>query len=79
MAKKRRLKKPEGQADQWSIPKKRVKGEAIFYDELKSVSVKVLLTPTATERFNQLAAQNKLSKSEYLERLFRKVDGLILP
>jgi hypothetical protein len=80
MVRKRRIKKPEGQADQWGTPKKRMKGEGVFYEEAKSKTVKLALTPTAKARFQQLAALNKLSMSEYCERwLVGKADGLILP
>lgn len=80
MARKRRTKKPEGQAEQWRTPKKRMKGEGVFYDEPKSETVKLSLTPTGKARLKQLAALNKLSMSEYLEQwLLGKTDGLILP
>ena len=79
MSKKKRLKKPEGQAGQWSIPKKRTKGEAVFYDEVKSERLRVILTPTAKEKLKHLASLNKLSMSEYLERWLKGFDGLILP
>ena len=80
MARKRRIKKPEGQADQWRTPKKRMRGEGVFYNEPKSKTVKLALTPTGKARLQQLAALNKLSMSEYFERwLTGKTDGLILP
>ena len=80
MVRKRRIKKPEGQADQWHTPKKRMRGEGVFYDEPKSKTVNLTLTPTSKERLRQLAALNKLSMSEYVERwLAGKTEGLILP
>lgn len=80
MARKRRIKKPEGLAEQWHTPKKRMKGEGVFYDEPKSETVKLSLTPTGKAKLKQLAALNKLSMSEYLERwLAGKTDVLILP
>jgi hypothetical protein len=80
MARKRRIKKPEGQAEQWSTPKKRMRGEGVFYDEPKSETVKLALTPTSKARLQQLAKLNKLSMSEYFERwLIGKTDELILP
>jgi hypothetical protein len=80
MVRKRRIKKPEGQADQWHTPKKRMRGEGVFYDEPKSETVNLALTPTGKARLRQLAALNKLSMSEYVERwLAGKTEGLILP
>jgi hypothetical protein len=80
MARKRRIRKPEGQADQWRTPKKRMRGEGVFYDEPKSETVKLTLTPTGKARLKQLAALNKLSMSEYFERwLAGKTEGLIVP
>ncbi len=79
MARKRRSKKPEGQLDQWRTPKKRMKGEAVFHDEPKSETVKLALTPTSKTRLKQLAALNKLSLSEYVERWLKKFEDLILP
>lgn len=80
MARKRGIKKPEGQAEQWRTPKKRMRGEGVFYDEPKSETVKLALTPTGKARLQQLAALNKLSMSEYFERwLTGKTEGLILP
>ena len=78
MARKRRIRKPEGQAEQWHTPKKRMRGEGVFYDEPKSETVKLALTPTGKARLKQLAAQNKLSMSEYVERwLTSKAEELI--
>ena len=80
MVRKRRIKKPEGQADQWRTPQKRMKGEGVFYDEPKSETVKLSLTPTGKAKLKELAALNKLSMSEYLERwLASQTDVLILP
>jgi hypothetical protein len=80
MTRKRRIKKPEGQAEQWRTPKKRMRGEGVFYNEPKSETVKLSLTPTGKARLQQLAALNKLSMSEYFERwVTGKTDGLILP
>jgi DNA-binding TFAR19-related protein (PDSD5 family) len=79
MARKRRIQKPEGQEQQWRTSTKRMRGEGVFYDEAKSEILQVGLTPTAKERIKQMAALNKLSVSEYLERWIRKIDGLILP
>jgi hypothetical protein len=80
MVRKRRIRKPEGQADQWHTPKKRMRGEGVFYDEPKSETVNLALTPTGKARLRQLAALNKLSMSEYVERwLAGKTEGLILP
>ena len=80
MARKRRIRKPEGQAEQWHTPKKRMRGEGVFYDEPKSETVNLALTPTGKARLRQLAALNKLSMSEYVERwLAGKTEGLILP
>jgi DNA-binding TFAR19-related protein (PDSD5 family) len=79
MARKRRIQKPEGQTQQWHTARKRMRGEGVFYDEPKSETIQAALTPTAKARLKQLAALNKLSVSEYLERWLREVDGLILP
>jgi hypothetical protein len=80
MEKKQRIKKPEGQAEQWQAPKKRMKGEGVFYEEPKSETAKLSLTPTGKDTLKQLAAVNKLSMSEFLERwLANKTEGLILP
>ena len=80
MARKRCIRKPEGQAEQWHTPKKRMRGEGVFYDEPKSETVKLALTPTGKARLRQLAALNKLSMSEFFERwLAGNTDGLILP
>ena len=80
MARKRRIRKPEGQADQWHTPKKRMRGEGVFYDEPKSETVNLALTPTGKATLKQLAAQNKLSMSEYVERLLiSKAEELIPP
>jgi len=77
---KKRIKKPEGQADQWHTPKKRMKGKGVFYDEPKSETAKLALTPTAKSRLKQLAALNKVSMSEYVERwLTGKTEELKLP
>jgi hypothetical protein len=57
-----------------------MRGEGVFYNEPKSKTVKLALTPTGKARLQQLAALNKLSMSEYFERwLTGKTDGLILP
>ncbi|MEP0884637.1 hypothetical protein NDI49_24110 [Trichocoleus sp. ST-U3] len=79
MAGKRRIQKPEGQTQQWRTPKKRMRDEGVFYDEKKSQTIQAALTPTSKARLKQLAALNKLSVSEYLERWLREVEGLILP
>ena len=80
MARKQTIKKPEGQVDQWRTPEKRMRGKGVFYDETKSATAKLALTPTSKARLKQLAALNKLSMSEYIERLLAgKTDGLILP
>ncbi len=79
MARKRRIQKPEGQEQQWRTSIKRMRGEGVFYDEAKSETLQVALTPTAKEKIKQKAALNKLSVSEYLERWIREIDGLILP
>ena len=49
---KRRIKKPEGQAEQWHTPKKRMKGEGVFYDEPKSETVKIELGVIRCRRSN---------------------------
>ena len=78
MARKRRIRKPEGQAEQWHTPKKRMRGEGVFYDEPKSETVNLALTPTGKATLKQLAALNKLSMSEYVERwLISKSEELI--
>ncbi len=80
MARARRIKKPEGQAEQWRTPKKRMRGEGVFYNEPKSETVKLALTPSSKARLQQLTALNKLSMSELLERwLANKTEGLVLP
>jgi DNA-binding TFAR19-related protein (PDSD5 family) len=71
MGRKRRIKKPEGQAEQWHTPKKRMRGEGVFYNEPKSETVKLALTPTAKLRLQELAALSKLSMSEMVERWLR--------
>jgi hypothetical protein len=73
MGRKRRIKKPEGQADQWRTPRKRMRGEGVFYTEPKSETVKLALTPTGKLRLQQLAALNKLSMSEMVERWLRNL------
>ena len=65
---KKRIKKPEGQAAQWHTPKKRMRGEGVFYDEPKSETVRLSLTPTGKAGLKQLAGLDKLSMSEYVER-----------
>ena len=78
MARKRRIRKPEGQAEQWHTPKKRMRGEGVFYDEPKSETVNLALTPTGKATLKRLAALNKLSMSEYVERwLISKAEELI--
>jgi hypothetical protein len=80
MVKNRRIKKPEGQAEQWHTPKKRMRGKGVFYDEPKSETVKLSLTPTSKALLQHFAAINKLSMSEFFERwLTGRADGLILP
>ncbi len=79
MARKRQIKKPLGQEQQWRTSRKRMRGEGVFYKESKSETVQAALTPTAKARLKELAALNKLSVSEYLERWLRGVDELILP
>ncbi len=80
MARKRRIRKPEGQAEQWHTPKKRMRGEGVFYAESKSETLKISLTPTGKAKLRELATLSKLSISEYLERwLAGNTDGLILP
>ena len=79
MAKKRRIQKPEGQEEQWRTSEKRMRGKGVFYDEAKSETLQVALTPTAKARIKERAALNKLSISEYLERSARGIGGLILP
>ncbi len=76
---RRRIKKPEGQEQQWRTSTKRMRGEGVFYSEAKSETIQAALTPTAKTRLKELAQQNKLSISEYLERWLRGVDELILP
>jgi hypothetical protein len=79
MAKKRRIKKPEGQENQWRTPKKRMKGQGVFYAEAKSETVKLALTPSGKTTLKQLAALNKLSMSELIERWLSGTNELILP
>ncbi len=80
MARKRRIKKPEGQEEQWRTPRKRMKGQGIFYAEPKSETVKLTLTPTGKAKLQKLAELSKLSMSEFLERwLMGETDGLNLP
>ncbi len=80
MAKRKRgIQKPEAQEKQWRTPKKRMRGEGVFYKEVKSEHLHTTLTPTAKARLNELVALNKLSVSEYLERWLKGVDGLFLP
>jgi DNA-binding TFAR19-related protein (PDSD5 family) len=76
---RRQLKKPEGQEQQWRTSAKRMRGEGVFYDEAKSEIIQASLTPTAKTKLKELAKQNKLSVSEYLERWLRGFDQLILP
>jgi DNA-binding TFAR19-related protein (PDSD5 family) len=79
MPRKRRIRKPEGQEQQWRTSVKRMKGEGVFYKELKSETVQAALTPTAKARLRELADLNRLSISEYLERWLRGIKELILP
>lgn len=79
MAKKPKLKKPEGQLEQWSKPIKRMRGEPVFHDQPKSETAKICLTPKAKSRLLELAALNKLSVSEYLERWLTGWKNLKLP
>ncbi len=76
---KQRIQKPEAQEKQWRTPKKRMRGQGVFYEERKSETVQAALTPTAKARLKQLAALNKLSVSEYLERWLKRDDDLMLP
>jgi hypothetical protein len=72
-------KKPEGQADPLHTSKKRMRGVGVIYADPKS-AVNLALTPTGKERLKQLAELNKLSRSEYLERLLaRESEKLELP
>jgi hypothetical protein len=80
MGKKRRIKKPEAQENQWRTPQKRMKGQGVFYSEPKSETVKLALTPSGKTTLKQLAALNGLSMSELIERwLSGKTDKLMLP
>jgi hypothetical protein len=80
MGKNRSIKKPAGQEEQWRIPEKRMRGQGIFYEQPKSETVKLCLTPAGKARLMQLASLSKLSMSEYLERwLMGNSDKLFLP
>lgn len=50
------------------------RGRSIYYDEVKSRSY-FMLTPTAKEVLDELAAKQGLSNSEALERLLRTIGG----
>jgi DNA-binding TFAR19-related protein (PDSD5 family) len=76
---KQQIQKPKAQEKQWRTPKKRMRGQGVFYEERKSETVQAALTPTAKARLKQLAALNKLSVSEYLERWLKRDDDLMLP
>jgi hypothetical protein len=71
---KKRQKKavPVNQQEQFSIPKKRVKGEGVFYDERKK-QISMSLTPTALTRLDIIAEEAGLSRSEFLERVLRRL------
>lgn len=80
MARERRIKKPQGQTEQWRTKKKRMRGEGVFYAEPKSETVKLSLTPAGKAKLQFWAAVNQLSMSEYIERwLPGESDGLTLP
>ncbi len=58
---------------QYRLPckdKKCLRGEPIYYEELKK-SLNLTLTPTAIEKLNNLAMQQGISRSEVVERWLR--------
>ena len=50
--------------------KKCLRGEPIYYEELKK-PLNLTLTPTAIEKLNNLAMQQRISRSEVVERWLR--------
>jgi hypothetical protein len=54
--------------------KKGMRGRPIYYDEVKQKK-HFMLTPTAIEILEELAAKQALSNSEALEQLLRTVGG----
>jgi hypothetical protein len=57
-----------------------MRGEGVFYAEAKSERIKLALTPSSKAKLQDLAALNKLSMSELVERwIINKIEGLILP
>ena len=48
------------------------RGKPIYYDEVKE-RISVMLTPTSINILNIVAEAEGLSRSEYLERLLRKI------
>lgn len=79
MGRKRRIKKPAAQAEQWQTPEKRQRGQGVFYDEPKSERLQIALTPTAKKKLENLANLNELSISELLERWLRGEREIKLP
>jgi hypothetical protein len=58
---------------QYRLPckdKKCLRGEPIYYEELKK-SLNLTLTPTAIEKLNNLAMEQGISRSEVVERWLR--------
>ncbi len=63
---------PVNQQEQFSIPKKRVRGEGVFYGERKK-QISITLTPTALMQLDIIAEEAGLSRSEFLERVLRQL------
>ena len=73
MARKKKIKKPKNQEEQWRTPQKRMKAEGIFYDEPKSEQINIRVTPTAKKKLVELAESGGLSMAEVVERWLRNL------
>lgn len=52
--------------------KKGMRGEPFYYQEVKK-QISVMLTPYSIKKVNCLAKENKVSRSEFLEQIIRKL------
>ena len=63
-------KKPEFSKRVLDKKKRANRGEALYYDEVKE-KLNLTLTPTAKKLLGELAKKNKLSRSEWIERVIK--------
>jgi Ribbon-helix-helix protein, copG family len=49
-----------------------IRGQSLYYDELKK-RITLTLTPTVIKKLSVIADEQGLSRSEYLERLIREM------